>query len=57
MPSFYHFLCISYGDRHNAEVADHLRGKLVAEYESHSESVINSMLSSVSNSFVICVSF
>ena len=36
-------LCISYGDRHNVEVADYLKGKLVAEYESQSESIINSM--------------
>ena len=36
-------LCISYGERHNVEVADYLKGKLVTEYESHSESVINSM--------------
>ena len=37
------FLCISYGDRHNVGVADYLKGKLVAEYEFHSESVVNSM--------------
>ena len=37
------FLCISYGDRYNVGVADYLKGKLVAEYEFHSESVINSM--------------
>ena len=36
---------ISYGDGHNVEVAGYLRGKLVVEYESYSESVINSMLS------------
>lgn len=47
---------ISYGDGHNVEVAGYLRGKLVAEYESYSESVINSMLSSASNFFVVFVS-
>ena len=25
------FLCITYGDRHNVGVADHVKGKLVAE--------------------------
>ena len=42
----YHLLYVSYGDRHNVEVADNLKGKLVEEYKTHSETVINSMYSS-----------
>ena len=35
----YHLLYVSYGDRHNVEVADYLKGKLVEEYKTHSETV------------------
>ena len=42
----YHLLFISHGDRHYIEVADYLKVKLVEEYKTYSETVINSMHSS-----------